>query len=113
MHIEQEKLEALLKDLAQQAAADKGWGKCRWNREVKQQLVSLGSGMDLQTCASVRGLVRGACRPYWGEWLYDVVWLRGDWNGPGGRYRIARVPLVAEIEWGNSGDVWDDSQNSS
>ena len=67
MHIEQEKLEALLKDLAQQAAADKGWGKCRWNREVKQQLVSLGSGMDLQTCASVRGLVRGACRPYWGD----------------------------------------------
>ena len=108
--MEEEELEALLNDLAQQAEAEKGWGKDKWTREVKLQLVSRGNGMDLQTCASVRGLVPDACRPYWGEWLYDVVWLRGDWPGLGRRYRIACVPLVAEIEWGNSGDVCDDFQ---
>ena len=41
----------------------------------------------------------------WVEWLYDVVWLDTDGIG-----LIRAVPLVAEVEWGNEEDVWDDFQ---
>ncbi len=39
------------------------------------------------------------------EFLYDLIWVREN-EGE----RIVSVPLVAEIEWGNQGDVWDDFQ---
>ena len=39
----------------------------------------------------------------YGEWLYDVTWLKYDCN-----YRVIDVPLVAECEWGRLENIYDD-----
>lgn len=39
------------------------------------------------------------------EWLYDVVGLKAT-----AEFLVRDVILVAEIEWGNERDVWNDFQ---
>ncbi|WP_299621022.1 hypothetical protein [Pelagibius sp.] len=43
-----------------------------------------------------------------GEWLFDLCWL--DYAGRDTWAQLRTVPLVAEIEWGNQGDIIDDFQ---
>ena len=95
-------LEDLLNDLARQSRLTGGWGRKRWNHEVKSQLVRLGVDRGYQTCAS--GVPIGSGNT-WGEWLYDVVWLQAD---PG--FLVRAVQMVAEIEWGKRWEVWEDYQ---
>ena len=40
-----------------------------------------------------------------GEWLYDVTWCDSDRDG-----WLRSIPMVAEGEWGNLGDIDDDFQ---
>ena len=59
--------------------------------------MTLGSGLGFSVCAS------NVDSADWGEWLYDVSWLHGKrW--------LRSVPMVAECEWGNFGDIEDDFQ---
>ena len=41
-----------------------------------------------------------------GEWLYDVTWCKYERKYE--KYFLTSVPLVAECEWGNLGDIKDD-----
>ena len=102
-----EELEALLNHLGARAKADEGWQRSQWNEGVKQELVRRGRENGYRTCASgIPDDAPAACQPDWCEWLYDLVWL----DAPDQMFAVNRLPLVAEIEWGNEGDVWDDFQ---
>ena len=74
------------------------------DQRVKEELVRLGRCKGYKTCTSG---VANKTGNTWGEWLYDVVWLKATDN-----FTVCDVPLVAEIEWGNEGDIWDDFQSS-
>ena len=102
-----EELKTLLNHLGAQAEADEGWQRGQWSEGVKQELVRRGRENGYRTCASaIPDDAPAACQPDWGEWLYDLVWL----DVPDQMFAVNGLPLVAEIEWGNEGDVWDDFQ---
>ena len=68
---------------------------------VKNKLRQIGQGkFGCYVCAS------GVPRADYGEWLYDVTWLKYDCDGSS----LIDAPLVAECEWGNPGDIDDDFQ---
>ena len=81
---------------------DEGWDRTTWTLKVKEALVRFGLAKGHKTCARDVAKTTGNT---WGEWLYDVVWLKATCN-----FDVCDVPLVAEIEWGNTGEVWDDFQ---
>ena len=100
MPLEREVLEKELNILAEKARAVGGWGRKKWTRKTKQLMVRLGAQEGHQTCATKID------EATWGtEWLYDVVWLEATEN-----FVVSDIALVAEIEWGNERDVWDDFQ---
>ena len=92
-------LDATLNEIAGQAErAEKEWSTREWTRRVKNALIQLGTEGGYTPCPNPQ---------YgWGEFLYDVTWLQTA----GENFRVSDVLLVAEIEWGNRGDVWDDFQ---
>ena len=94
-------LEATLNALTQHAAmAEPPWDTTEWTRRVKSALIQLGMQRHYTPYpppADPQGSV--------GEWLYDVIWVRMD-----GQNHVMGAPLVAESEWGDPGEVWDDFQ---
>ena len=94
-----------LNDLAQRLQAGGIWKRRPWTREVKRVLVELGVARHYQTCAA--GVPQGIGNT-WGEWLYDVVWLKT--NPDAKFFTLAEVGLVAEIEWGSRWEAWEDYQ---
>ena len=82
--------------------ADAAHGK--WNPAVKTELCKIGRKFDCKVCARD---VDKADRDY-GEWLYDVTWLKYEKNARGELVNLVDAPLVAECEWGNKGDIEDD-----
>ena len=99
-------LEQRLNTLATQENAQENgeWGSQRWNREIKGVLVRLGAAYGYQTCTT--GLPDGI-ESDWGEWLYDVVWLKATTDP---KWTLHEVGLVAEIEWQGRDDAWEDYQ---
>ena len=84
---------------AQQArAAENEWNNPEWTRQVKNALIQLGIACEY--------IPYPHCGR--GEFLYDVTWLKTTDGTADGR--LTQVPLVAEIEWGDKGDVWYDFQ---
>lgn len=73
-------------------------------REFLTALCQRGLQENYQTCARSDVVDEQFRTNNWGEWLYDVVWLDSDENWSS----LRSVPLVAECEWGNLGDVFDD-----
>lgn len=102
MSLSRNTLETTLNEITQQAqqarAAGNEWNNPRWTRQVKNALIRLGIAHQYIPY------------PHCGrsEFLYDVTWLRTTDGTADGR--ITQVPLVAEIEWGDKGDVWYDFQ---
>ena len=94
-------LDAMLKEITRQAvlAEKRGerWSTREWTRRVLNTLTQLGTARGYTPYPNPR-----LCE---GEWLYDVIWVRMNEQN-----RVISVPLVAEIEWGKPGDVWDDFQ---
>ena len=104
MTLTAEKLERRLNDLAEEASRNGGrFGKKKRTRRVEQLLVELAaddnSDDNYKTCASEVPVAT------WGEWMCDVVWWDSGKDG-----LLRSIPLVAESEWGNRPDVWDDFQ---
>ena len=100
-----EELEQGLNELAQRLQSEGIWKRKPWTREVKRVLVELGVARRYQTCAA--GVPQGIGNT-WGEWLYDVVWLK---TSPGAEFfTLDEVGLVAEIEWGSRWEAWEDYQ---
>ena len=100
VRITRAELEKALNRLTEKAGAEGGWGRKKWTVETKMLLVDLGNRKGCQTCASK---IESATWPR--EWLYDVVWLQAK-----GAFLVEDIRLVAEIEWGNAQDVWEDFQ---
>ena len=91
-------LNTMLNEITQQATeTGREWTTREWTRRVKDAFIQLGIARGYTPCPNPQ--------LEWGEFLYDVIWLRTDEEN-----RVIGVPLVAEIEWGNRGDVWDDFQ---
>ncbi len=95
-----DELEGALNRLAADAKKSGGWGHKKWTYKIKKLLVRLGGQEKYQTCATK---IEAATWPT--EWLYDVVWLKAT-----EKFLVSDIALVAEIEWGNERDVWDDFQ---
>ena len=76
-----------------------------WTREVKTQLCKIGKCLGYSVYAS--GVDKD--HRHGGEWLYDVTWLEYKCIGdPRLRSFLTNAHLVAECEWGGSGDICDD-----
>ena len=95
-----DELEGALNRLAADAKKAGGWGRKKWTYKIKKLLVRLGGQEQYQTCATK---IEAATWPM--EWLYDVVWLKATKE-----FLVSDIALVAEIEWGNERDVWDEFQ---
>ena len=95
-----DELEGALNRLAAEAKKAGGWGRKKWTRKTKELLVGLGEQEGWQTCAT-----KIEAATWSTEWLYDVVWLKAS-----AEFLVHNAILVAEIEWGNEKDVWDDFQ---
>ncbi len=88
-----------------------------WTREILKQLAELGrsqsrdeNGAGIWVYASKTGAEAEASADVAdaGEWLFDLCWL--DYAGKDTWAQLRSVPLIAEIEWGNQGDIIDDFQ---
>ena len=77
------------------------WGDREWTKRVLTRLCRLGKNLHFSTWAA------GVSSKYanGGEWLYDVTWLDSD-DG----IFLASVPMVAECEWSNIGEIESDFQ---
>ena len=94
----------------QQELSQRGQPRSRgeWTQTVLTTLCKLGQGLGYTTWATSR-------RPYripseccdGDEWLYDVCWLQYPSDDPNHTWLIS-VPMVAECEWGNLGDIEQD-----
>ena len=72
--------------------------------EIKTKLCEIGRQIfDCKVCAALPVSHRD-----YGEWLYDVVWLK--YHEELTDHPIRCVPLVAECEWGNYGQIKEDFQ---
>ena len=98
MTLTAETLEKRLNNLAN-LASDK-WTTAEWTKRVKKLLAELGEDMSYKVAVNGEGCTWGN-----GEWMCDVVWA--DLNED---ELIRAIPLVAECEWGNKQDIWDDFQ---
>ena len=83
-----------------------------WTRAVKTELYKIGRDrFSFEVYAS--GVENP--EPGHGEWLYDVTWLEYEKNGCSelnARRKLVDAPLVAECEWGDLGDIYDDFEKS-
>ena len=93
-------IQALLKEFKNLEDTDtSSWGKDQWTKAVLTTLCYVGRRFDSTTLASkVDDQFKKG-----GEWLYDVTWCEYDEND-----FLTSVPVVAECEWGNLGDIKDD-----
>ena len=66
-------------------------GRREWTQTVKTTLCKLGKRLGCMTWAT--GVPKYCDGP---EWLYDVVWGNSD---------LISVPMVAECEWGDLGEI--------
>ena len=95
-------MEAILRgfdEFEESEGVKSGGGGTWWTKSIKDMLCCIGEELGLYVCASPK---RGKYRN-WGEWLFDVSWL--EWEGD-----LRSVPMVAECEWGDKGDIRDDFQ---
>ena len=103
MSLSRNTLAATLNEITQQAqqarAAENEWNTPEWTRQVKNALIRLGH--EEYEYISYPHCGRS-------EFLYDVTWLKTTDGTADGR--LTQVPLVAEVEWGDKGDVWYDFQ---
>lgn len=74
-------------------------GNSVWTKAIATKLCKIGKGSDFkyEVGAEVERENRN-----WGEWLYDVTWLKYDAGC------VVAAPLVAECEWGNLEQIIDD-----
>ena len=80
-----------------EGVAQERWSKTEWTRRILTALCDVGTRLGYTVCAS------NVDSADWGEWLFDVCWLHGKrW--------LKAVPMVAECEWENFGDIEDDFQ---
>ena len=83
-------------------------GNTEWTKAVKTELCKIGRDrFSFEVYAS--GVENP--EPGHGEWLYDVTWLEYEKNGRSelnARRKLIDAPLVAECEWGDLGDIYDD-----
>ena len=102
MALSRNTLETTLNEITQQAreanVAGNEWNNPAWTQQVKNALIQLGIAREY--------IPYPHCGR--GEFLYDVTWLKTTDGMADGR--ITQVSLVAEIEWGDKGDVWYDFQ---
>ncbi len=104
MALNRSDLEDSLNELGKEAESVNGWGNRVWTQRVKETLVGLALDRGYKTYTSGVSRADGS---EWGEYLYDLVWLEVD---PNDDFLVRDVPLVAEIEWGDEEDIWDDFQ---
>ena len=81
-----------------------GWNRTQWTSAVLTSLCSLGRQNKYYVYAS-SNFVDEQDKDG-GEWLYDVTWCKYERKYE--KYFLTSVPLVAECEWDNLGDIKDD-----
>ena len=79
------------------------WTDERWTRKIKSALCKVGKRNRYSVCASSVDTDKDH-----GEWLYDVCWLKYGENDGDEHVWLRCMPMAAECEWGNLGDIEDD-----
>lgn len=91
-----DEIERLVKEVGVEA---KSWEKSKqnsdpaWTRAIKGRLADLGRRLDFEVCCHKKGI---EVKPHWGEWLYDLCWLKPSGDDDG---LYVAMPLAVEIEW--------------
>lgn len=100
-------LRSALDGVARDPSLQDEWRKCPWTRAVKTALCRWGLDHGFFVCAhGVADRFRESPkkkRPRY-EWLFDVTCLAYQGN------YLTGVPLVAECEWGDEDEIYDDFQ---
>jgi hypothetical protein len=72
-------------DLSKKTTADRAW-----TDEIKKRITDYGKSEDLYVCVGKKDIKNKD----WGEWLYDITFLKRDANET-----IWEIPFVCESEW--------------
>ena len=90
----------LEQELLQQDDSQWPQNKSEWTEKVLTILCKLGTGLGYTAWAT------GVPYEYrvGGEWLYDVCWCQHPADDPNYE-RLISVPMVAECEWKNLGEI--------
>lgn len=77
----------------------KGLGRTEWTQAITKALLEEGKRAKFKTTG------HGNEDKSWGEWLYDVCWLKHKDS----QYDfLQEAALIVEYEFGNAGDIRDD-----
>ena len=69
-----------------------------WTKRIKDHLGKLGKELGYTVCCSGSA---PECQDY-GEWLWDLCWLRYEGAAP--HETLADIPIAVECEWGTNFD---------
>lgn len=110
--LDKERVSAAAKEAIEsafQGLHGQGAGSRKWTKIIKEKLCAAGKSEGLKTAAA------GVSNAKWGEWLYDVCWLRYAKPHSSRRHLVDKkldylteVALIVESEWGDLGDIRDD-----
>ena len=95
---EQNSVRQALKDIADEYRG-KGHGNRAWTTVIKSRMIELGHQRNWLVCTA------GATKPKadWGEWLYDLCWIKNAASKPYDMFR--EMGLAMEIEWSTTTDA--------
>ena len=88
-------IKCCLEDAAREMIEGSNAANRPWTNAIKRNLTKLGKSHNFQVCCS--GLqMNGIDSPNWGEWLYDLCWLKSVQNDD---HCYESMPLALESEW--------------
>ncbi|MFZ5452748.1 MAG: hypothetical protein ACOZF2_12905 [Thermodesulfobacteriota bacterium] len=95
------KIKEILEKIAQQAVEDGGYTNEWWTKRIKSELCILGHEKGYSVSAT--GCERLEKAPETGEWLFDLIWAKGE----GHPWIFREMPLARECEWPlNENEIW-------
>jgi hypothetical protein len=90
-------------------ALEDGYDTRDWTYKIKDRFAELGKARGYEVCYSEKKSnndKNDRSLSNWGEWLYDLTWLKGDY--PEDWYSVKSCPLILESEWGGYGEIIED-----
>ena len=87
----------IVETIAEEARTADDWSYRKWTSEITQRLGKLGASLGYHPCCQQ---CWGMTDKAWGEFLWDLSWLKYSANG-----QLAGQPLALECESGNDKDI--------
>jgi hypothetical protein len=95
------KIKTILEKVAEQSREEGGLPDSWWTKRIKSELCNLGHENGYSVSATECERLEKA--PETGEWLFDLIWAKGD----GHPWIFREMPLAMECEWSLDDDeIW-------